>query len=269
MEYNILSFEINAKETKGFKLSRPSGKGSYVFLRFRSPVFVKDKTTFAYQQPNSCILYAPADHQSFSSPDCDFIHDYITFDIQKKDFFEYINFPINTMLYPKEISMVDDILSLIKNEQGFPAPAQREMIDILITKLFILLSREYSSANLLPDVDILPKETFISLRNDLYNNPQNYTVAVMAQKLHFSVTYFSAKYKLIFKTTPKDDITKAKLEMAIKLLQNKKTPIEVANHLNFDSLSNFYKWFKKNTGYTPKTFYKNTVSYGTKKIETI
>ena len=249
-----MSFEINAKETQGFNLKRPSGKGSYVFLRFRTPVFLQDKDSYSLHTPGSCILYTPTGKQTFFSPDCDFIHDYVTFDISQLNFFDMIDFPLNKVLYPQNISLVDETFQIIKNEQMFPAPAQKEMINLSLTKMFIVLAREQHLYDTYSDTDIMPKESFVALRNDVYKHPQDYNVSLMAEKLHFSLTHFSAQYKLIFKISPIKDLTKAKLETVLSLLQKKMPPNEVATALNFDSLANFYKWFKKNTGYTPKTY---------------
>jgi AraC family transcriptional regulator of arabinose operon len=96
-------------------------------------------------------------------------------------------------------------------------------------------------------------DAFISLRKDLYANPQKYTVDLMAKKINFSKTYFSAKYKQYFKVSPIQDLTQAKMDTVQTLLATK-TVFEVANMMNFDSIANFYKWFKKNFGCTPKEY---------------
>ena len=253
MNFKILSFELNATEKKGFQIKRPSGKGHYVFARFHTPTIIQDRFGTEMRRPNACILFGPNTDQLFSSPENDLLHDYVTFKVANGLFFQQIGFKTDTVFYPSSCELLDSTREEIQSERAFSFIAKQEMINSALTLLFITLARDmYYTETGSGEAPL--HESFFQLRNDMFLNPGEYTVKDMAEKLHLTPAYFSARYRQLFKISPMRDLTNAKVEMAKKLLGDGRHPQTVSELMNFDSLPNFYKWFKKNTGMTPKEF---------------
>ncbi len=248
MKFNILSFEMNAYEKKGLLIKRPYGKDSYVFIRFKSPIYLQDKYSAEERKSGSCILYSPNSYQMYSSPNHDLLHDYMTFTVSDNSFFKKIQFQTDTAFYPEQPAFIDEILKTIKYEIHLSSVVQQEMINSALTNMFVQITRSYKNK------EDLNEKSFFLLREDVKKNPQEYTVKIMAEKLHFSLSYFSTKYKFLFKVSPMEDLAQAKIDLAKQMLNEGATPFEAANFLNFDSLPNFYKWFKLKTKLTPKAF---------------
>ena len=256
MNFNILSFETDATEKTGFLINRPGGKNQYVFARFRTPTVIQDSASSELRRPDACILFSPNKRQMYSSPSHDLVHDYVTFKVSNGLFFEQIGFKTDTVFYPSSYKLLDETLSVMQSDSFFSAIARSEAINSALTRLFISLAQDMylkSAGETLPAA-----ESFFYLRNDMFLHPQEYTVKDMAQKMHFSLPYFSMRYKQLFGISPMRDLTEAKLSLAKRLLADGQHPQEISEYLNFDSLPNFYNWFKKNAGMTPNNFLLET-----------
>lgn len=114
-------------------------------------------------------------------------------------------------------------------------------------KLFTVLS-EYVQSNAINNIDWISKvKTYI--KENFVDN--NLSVSFLADKFHFSLSYFSRVFK---KETGKgvfDYLQDYRIKRAKELLEAGKSVSAVASAVGFLDSSSFIKAFKKKEGYTP------------------
>lgn len=77
----------------------------------------------------------------------------------------------------------------------------------------------------------------------------------LTKNLGVSRSHFSKIFKVIEKISMVDYITKTRINNSLKLLKNKELKIiDIAYSVGFQSLSNYYRCFKKQIHLTPKEF---------------
>ena len=82
------------------------------------------------------------------------------------------------------------------------------------------------------------------------------TLAIIAEKAHFSPFHFHRLFSLVVEETPNNFIIRKRLESAASSLlhQKEKTITEIAEAIGFGNLSSFSKAFKKFYGISPNKF---------------
>lgn len=84
---------------------------------------------------------------------------------------------------------------------------------------------------------------------------------VIAKKLGFSDSHLTRIFKQYCSMTPNEYITKIRINKSEQLLKETSMDIlEIAHEVGFESLSTFYRCFKKNVGSTPKEYRKINVN---------
>ncbi len=79
------------------------------------------------------------------------------------------------------------------------------------------------------------------------------SISELAEEANMSLPNFSQKFKLVTNQTPKEYLTKLKLNQS-KLLLNKLSVTDTALELGYENISHFIRLFKKQFGLTPKQF---------------
>lgn len=84
---------------------------------------------------------------------------------------------------------------------------------------------------------------------------QGITVERVCRRIELSKMTFTKRYNEMYGTTPGADISQYKAENAMRLLrESKRTISEIGYALGFSELSKFSKFFKRQTGMTPKEY---------------
>ena len=108
-----------------------------------------------------------------------------------------------------------------------------------------------------------PELDFIKKAKDIFDVDYNkqFNLSDVSKELGVSTNHLIRLFKLYSGVTPMQYITKVRVDKAKELLnQNNSSIIDVAYTTGFKSLSNFYKCFKENTGYTPSEYKKNSIN---------
>ena len=103
-------------------------------------------------------------------------------------------------------------------------------------------------------------EELFNLRNSIFSQPQKkWTVFKISKKLSISKSYMQHLYKAYFNTTIKKDITLSRIEHSKYLLFSTNHTIStIANLCGYENDVHFMRTFKKETGFTPTEYRKNS-----------
>lgn len=151
---------------------------------------------------------------------------------------------------------IDNILSEIK-ESDF---LSRESISLSISGILIAIIRAYRSErgkNVSEEIDT---ESMLVYRIIDYLDENIFTVKTLHQLEHefnYSYNYLSAVFSKTTNFSINEYFIKLKMEKAMKLLQEGNSVTAVSEKLNYSSIHNFSRAFKKYFGTNAKDVYKN------------
>lgn len=164
----------------------------------------------------------------------------------------YIFFDTNNDSHLKEY------IKYIVKEHGSQRKYRKEMVNNLVSALFILLLRYHEensfSSNLI--TDIKNKES-LEIIKYIQNNYSTVTLASVSQKFAYSERQVSRITKLFTNTSFGKFVTNIKLEKAMNLLQTTNMSIDaIAQFVGYEDPSAFFRQFKNKFGSTPGTYRK-------------
>ncbi len=256
MNFKIVFPNAHVVEPTNFVMNREGGGARYIFFHFVNPVEITLEGKNVITNPGAVILYSPNYPQIFHPIDVRLNHDYVDFETLNPDFFKDIEFPLNTIIYPRMSktinSTIREINSILKREEtGFALEMDAKFTMLLLDiSKSINIKKSHKNFNLKGQL----QKNFEEARLSLYTNPTHTNVSTLAESLGFSSSYFNKKYKELFHISPIDDISKARIEYTKnQLLQNQNIDT-IVEALGFANNEYFYRWFKKMTGKTPKEF---------------
>ena len=67
MEFSVHICEYNRSNADYETIYRPEGSGDYLFLLFKTPMKVYDRTAFFIAQENACLFYTPDHEQHYQA----------------------------------------------------------------------------------------------------------------------------------------------------------------------------------------------------------
>lgn len=245
-------------EKKGFNLIRVSGHEKWSFLHFWQPVFLLVDDKLVETKPNAVLIYKNGTPQQIFSPSGDFIHDWFHFDGDNvEEYLEDLGIAPNKIYYPKNCAFLTETIKEIEGELLGEAVFCNEIMDVLLKRMFMLLSRRIKTTEEEYAVDYHTHLEFNALRNCIFSNlNQSWTITKMAEKVNLSESRFYVLYKAIFKTTPNQDLILARMEFAKRMLsQNTTTSIvELALECGYNNEFHFIRQFKKYVGMSPRQY---------------
>ena len=156
----------------------------------------------------------------------------------------------------EEFSFLKNLLDSIGNEIQSEITNENHMLRALLYQILIWLDRRYKSANKQPQrITNNYTSEFIDLVN--VNYLANRAVNYYAEKLNITPAYLNDLVKNNLKITAKQFIHKRVISEVKRLLRYSEMSIsEIAWKLNYQDLSYFIRFFKKETGLTPLQFRK-------------
>jgi len=239
-------------------ISRPEGIKTYTFLHFSTAVRFRINGTYIDANPGACIFYAPNFPQWFQARQA-LIHNWFHAFPEFSQLLNQFNIPENCILYPKNTEFISEIFHKIEVEYFSENQHKEELIQTYLTEFLILFSRALTSE--LPP-PIISRNTYDSMRRarqTVLSNPERkWTVAEMASLVSLSPSRFHTIYKLIFGTSPLQDVIEARIRYAKSVLLSSEnlTLPEVAEKLGYNDQYHFIRQFKLVTGITPGAFRK-------------
>lgn len=168
---------------------------------------------------------------------------------------------VNSLLFnrPKDFNNVVDIsedfttfktiFSQIVNEYNTPRKLSKDLQDLLISQLLILLYRQ------LPDIDMFNEDVYLVQKAFESDCSKPYTIKGLAKQLNISPSSLSHIFKRITGFTVMGYLFSCRMAEAKKLLATTNLSVgEIVERCGFSDSSNFSREFKKSNGLTPSEF---------------
>lgn len=254
MEYDVQVSMYYKREEIGFTVDKPNGAYHFIFIHFINPVNIRLYNQMITTMPHACIIFPPNEPYYYKADDFELLHDWAVFlPMEEKYNPQNLGLPINKIFYTEFGSK---ITKTIETMNWLKYAGRLDNLSNELLKLFKMLSEERSlhQKNMLSDNC---NDKFKELRLLIYENPKSWNISNMANYINLSRSRFSVKYKSIFGISAIDDLSKASICLAQKLLSTTSLTCQnIAIECGYESTSFFIKKFKTMTGYTPNEWRK-------------
>lgn len=242
----------------GFSISRPGGYPEYTFLHFLTPIQIRLNGEIIEARPGACIFYSPSTPQ-FCRSDADVIHNWMHASEELKGLLEELGIPENQILYPAESSFISKLFQKMETEYFSEQPYGEALIESYLKVFLIQFARAVQGGYHHERVSRKDAEKLKELRQEFLSKPEeHWSVSKMAERVSLSSSRFHAVYKMVFGTSPMNDVIEARISYARSLLLSDEilTLPQVAERLGYNDQYHFIRQFKTVTGQSPGQFRK-------------
>ena len=162
--------------------------------------------------------------------------------------------PASVTLSDAEAAKMEALTQLLQNEFSHESLHHEEMICHLLSAILIHLERKMDDQTSLKVASDEFHLAYQFKQQAAANIHQFWSIDQFASALHTNSKMLSKATKRILGDTPARFITNLKILEAKRMLASPASIREVAYHLGFEQATYFTKYFKKETGLTPKEF---------------
>ena len=242
---------------RNFRINRPDGSKDYLFLYTKTPAIFTLNGKDILVPKDSVFLYKKNSPQYFRGAEWIYINDFIHFNTESEEdeaFMEGLELIYDTPLSLTNVTSFMSVQQKIVYETKSHASHTKEANDALLRYFLIKLSQSMYNAHY--ENRILDKINL--LRNAIYTEPNlPWSVAMMADRVNFSPSYFQKIYREIFNVPCMTDVIYARIEKAKTLLiLTNLTARQIADSCGYENETHFSRQFRQMTGKTPLEYRK-------------
>lgn len=227
------------------------GMGAHIILRFYDPMIISIDGEEIITEKNSFIIYTSGTPQYYRAVAGGFTNDYVCF-FADHSYFKKYSLPLNEIFYSENYQKADECIGFITwmltDVMVDHTSELKEQLDLMLSSLqdnLMLVSAKSKRQHLI-------RRQYISLREQVMQNPAEWTVEKMAKKIFMTRSHFCITYKEQFGVAPSEDLLSFTMELAKKLLnETQLTVSEISEKCGYVNPNNFTRAFKKFNGITP------------------
>ncbi len=246
----------------GYIAERPFGTEGHILMIIRSPARIILNGTVHYTKGNCVVLYRMDTPQFFYAYNTEFVNDWVRFYLDEEDteFWESTGIQLDSITEYADVYPLSRIIKIMASEK-WSANHNAETSAALLLRLLLLKLGDYIVKK--PIVYSQLTEKLTNLRNNIYSNPQSdWSIDNISKSLSISPSYLQHKYKQLFSTNIKNDITASRIEYSKRLLtKTNRTVSQISRMVGYTNDMTFMYIFKKKTGFTPSQYRKSSGSY--------
>ena len=240
------------------RIDRPQGSGDYLFLYFITPMKIILNGEMVISKENAFLLF-PKDSPQIYEAVKTFRNSFVHFSTEDDSFIQKYQIPLNKLVYLNDTELINNILREIYIEYSTRNVYYEEQIDLLISQMFLLFSRQLQTESEDASNHSNLYATFRKARMEILTHiDREWTAESMAALTNMSVSQFYNLYPTFFGRSPKRDLLDTRIARAKYMLRVDRLPVsQVAELSGFRNLSHFSRYFKKECGMTPTEYGKN------------
>lgn len=254
---NITQIRHTYPEVAGFTIDRKTGYPEYTFLHFYNSVKIRQNDEIITTEPHAIILYDIDAPQYFESPNS-FLNDWIHFKGDIGKILKDSHLELNKVYYPSRYNFITELIQEIESEYYANRTNSEQLIQLKSQEFFLKLDRAIFDK---PESDINAetRERFRHLRGKVFSSlEKQWTVAMMANEVSLSESWFYTVYKAIYGISPTADLINARINAAKNILIHRNEKVdEIALLLGYQNTTHFIRQFKKIMGMSPTNYRKN------------
>ncbi|HHU19189.1 MAG TPA: helix-turn-helix transcriptional regulator [Bacilli bacterium] len=239
------------KHDSKFIFDLPNGHDCWLFLLTHTPANFFVNGRLEEYPAYSAVLFPPNKKIYYSASQSVYENDWIRFD-SAEPFVEA--FPIQGHPFsPKDPEYCRQIIKLLAWEHAELNEESDQITHHLLSVLFKKLLDQ-------DEENIKIQHQLVQLRKEIYNSPEKeWSVKLMAEKLHISQSYLQAIYREKFNISCMNDVISRRINYAQDQLLNSNLSVnEVAIMAGYQNIEHFHRQFKKITNQTPLQYRQST-----------
>ena len=252
MEFSVHICEYNRSNADYETIYRPEGSGDYLFLLFKTPMKVYDRTAFFIAQENACLFTRRITSsiirlfRSFATAMS--ISGAVRIWVKRMEFRRMLFF------YPQNTEAIDELIRLLQREYIVKDPYAVEYEEALVRQMMITASRGMRLYQKAAEEPAGLYQEFQELRLKMLSHyEKDWTTEKLCQMANMEKSQFYSYYKQFFSSTPHSDLIEVRLDKAKNLLTNQALSIgQTAEICGFSNLSHFSRYFKRHCGCSPR-----------------
>jgi AraC family transcriptional regulator, arabinose operon regulatory protein len=257
----ILRMGCNTIHDNNFSVNRPNGYEWYLLLLVKSPaVFILNGESIS-TPADTLIIYDRNFPHEYMASGTVYKNDWIHFEFDPELLNQY-PIKLNTPLYISNPFYISDLIQKMANEFYSTNPYKEQTIEYLMQILFVKTKEQMETKGFQPWQSKIHDE-LIKLRSEIYSNPQNnWSIPLMADRLHISCGYLQNIYKNTFFISCMSDVIESRITYAKELLIESDLPVgEISSLCGYQNDVHFMRQFKKLTTLTPTEYRRlNSIS---------
>lgn len=251
MSLSVVGGFYRKEETEKTEVNLPNGSRKYTFLHFYYPMVLDINGRTVETTENACIIFAPGTPQNYKCKYGEYILDYVKFEADENVFYNN-PLPYNEIFYIESGECISEQMKFITWALTEKQADHESALGLALLKIYDICKakRVYPNAKDKRDSEISYR--LFMIRKQVRENPEKWTVNLMAENFYLSRSHFTTLYKNHFGVSPTDDIHAFIDEKAKKLLKNTDFTVnEIASLCGFSGPENFIRSFKKINGVSP------------------
>lgn len=258
LKINSIGFKWIHEESS-FSINRPPGTKDYLFLLFHSKVNVFFETETLHITSPAVFIYRKGTAQRYGYAGEPFINDWVHFDSDETKSGEVeillktLDIPVQTPIYINDTQTISNLISDLEYEYRQPNNLfQKNLIDAKVKTLLCKVACICHQEKNIPKAMNKYRSEFTNIRNSIYNIHGAYNIADFAEQVNMSVSYFQHVYKILFNSSPGQDIIKSRIFYACVLLRSENISIaNISEKCRYSNVEHFIRQFKQHMKCTP------------------
>ena len=217
----IMSAACGSVEDKNFRVHFPDGRGTYLYILFRSKTMLYVEGKYIPVDAGTGIFYDKSQHQSYYGCDeTEFNHDYVSFDLNSEiEKSVFANIPLGKPMFHVDAKYITNLIALIEQEKYLPSHNAEGILSSLGLALLYRAGEKIDALSVDDKRRNSQHTAFYRLRDEIYKKPAfDWSIEYAANEFFLSRFYFQKLYKQFFEVTFQNDLICARISLAKKLL---------------------------------------------------
>lgn len=234
----------------------------YCFFCFNEPFLYERDGVLVQGEAGDLLINTPGAfvyHGPLPDAKTGFVNDWIYLrGIDLEQLLKKYPLPLNTAFHIEQKHILRTLILELLRESAAEEDGVQDRLFYLTATAIIDLYRLYNYTYLKQKMQVRLEET----RKEMLRFPErNWTLEELAQRSGYSVSRFCALYKDYFGFPPKQELLTARISTACRLLKYTNYSIsDVAESCGFQSVGYFSRYFKQETGMTPREYARKSTS---------